>query len=32
MGKANPTGNPNIVSMNALPDQYLCKSPVRDNT
>jgi hypothetical protein len=28
----NPTGNPNIVSMNALPDQYLCKSPVRDNT
>jgi hypothetical protein len=28
----NPTGNPNVVSTNALPDQYLCTSPVRDNT
>ena len=28
----NPTGNPNIVSLNALPDQYLCTSKVRDNT
>jgi hypothetical protein len=27
----NPTGNPNIVNLNALPDQYLCKSLVRDN-
>ena len=28
----NPTGNPNIININSLPDQYLCKSPVRDNT
>lgn len=27
----NPTGNPNIININALPDQYLCTSPVRDN-
>jgi hypothetical protein len=28
----NPTGNPNIININAIPDQYLCTSPVRDNT
>jgi hypothetical protein len=28
----NPTGNPNIVNMNVLPNQYLCASPVRDDT
>jgi len=28
----NPTGNPAVININALPDQYLCKSPVRDNT
>ncbi|HLK62118.1 MAG TPA: TonB-dependent receptor [Bryobacteraceae bacterium] len=28
----NPTGNPNIVNQNSLPDQYLCTSPFRDNT
>ncbi len=28
----NPTGNPNVVNINALPDQYLSTSPVRDNT
>lgn len=27
----NPTGNPNIININALPDQYLCTSPFRDN-
>jgi hypothetical protein len=27
----NPTGNPNIININSVPDQYLCKSPVRDN-
>jgi len=28
----NPTGNPNQININALPDQYLCTSPFRDNT
>ena len=28
----NPTGNPNIVNVNPIPNQYLCTSPVRDDT
>jgi outer membrane receptor protein involved in Fe transport len=28
----NPTGNPNVINTNPLPDRYLCTSPVRDNT
>ena len=28
----NPTGNPNIININSLPDKYLCTSPFRDNT
>lgn len=28
----NPTGNPNVVNTNPIPDQYLCTSPVRDDT
>ena len=28
----NPTGNPNVVSLNPLQDRYLSTSPVRDNT
>ena len=28
----NPTGNPSEININALPDQYLCTSKVRDNT
>jgi hypothetical protein len=27
----NPTGNPNIVNVNSLPNRYLCTSPVRDD-
>ncbi|MGD0201813.1 MAG: TonB-dependent receptor, partial [Bryobacteraceae bacterium] len=27
----NPTGNPNIVNINVLPDKYLCASLTRDN-
>ena len=28
----NPSGNPAVVNLNALPDQYLCTSLIRDNT
>ena len=28
----NPTGNPNVVNTNPIPDRYLCTSPVRDDT